>query len=55
MAEEEKEEETIYEKVDLGYFELPSREDWEDNMSDSEKEQFVVGIIEAMAAGKSKS
>lgn len=54
MAEEEKEDERIYDRVDLGYFELPSIEDWEDKLSDAEKEQFVIDIIEAMTAGRSK-
>jgi hypothetical protein len=55
MAEEQKEEETIYEKIDLGYVKLPSREQWEDNMSEDEKLDFVTGIIKAMTAGKAKS
>jgi len=51
MAEEEKEEETIYERIDLGYVKLPSRENWEDNMTEDERLAFVEGIIKA-AAGK---
>ncbi len=51
MAEEETEEETIYERIDLGYVKLPSRENWEDNMTEDERLDFVEGIIRA-AAGK---
>jgi|TARA_R110002020_G_scaffold124706_2_gene281837 hypothetical protein len=40
--------------VEYGLFEMPKKEDWEENMTEKEKMDFVDNIIRNLAKGSKK-